>query len=118
MAIPRSSRQGMALITRLFYLAVLSLLVFPSSGKTSAGNSNISFQLNGKEIFQTNCSICHGRYGNSGISGAADLTVSAISFKDAFEIVQNGKGTMQAYGEQLSKKDIEAVVEYAISLRK
>jgi len=108
----------MALITRLFYLAVLSLLVFPSSGKISATISNTTFQLNGEEIFQTNCSMCHGRYGNSGISGAADLTVSTISFEDTFEIVQNGKGTMQAYSEQLSKKEIEAVVEYSISLRK
>jgi len=108
----------MALTTRLFYLAVLSLLVFPSSGKTSASRSIASFQLNGEEIFKTNCSMCHGRYGNSGISGAADLTVSKISFEDAFEIVLNGKGTMQAYGEQLSKKEMVAVVEYSISLRK
>lgn len=73
--------------------------------------------MSGEEIFRSNCSMCHGRYGNAGLSGAADLTVSQISFEDAFKIVKNGKGTMQAYGEQLSKKEVEAVVEYAISLR-
>ena len=107
----------MALITRLFYLSILFLLVFPSCGNTS-GSAKTTFRISGEEIFQTNCSMCHGRYGNSGISGAADLIVSQISFEDAFNIVQNGKGTMQAYGEQLSKKEVEAVVEYAISLRK
>jgi len=108
----------MALITRLFYLTVLALLVFPSCGNTSGNNVISAFRISVEEIFQSNCSMCHGRYGNSGISGAADLTVSAISFEDAFKIVQNSKGTMQAYGEQLSKKEIEAVVEYSISLRK
>ena len=107
----------MAVVFRLFYCCILAVLVIPSCSNTSGSKAD-SVKRTGQEIYASTCSMCHGRYGNAGLSGATDLTVSNIAFDDAVNIVKNGKGAMQAYGEQLSKKEIEAVVEYALSFRK
>lgn len=72
----------------------------------------------GAELFNTNCALCHGRKGDLGMSGAKDLTVSALTREQMIAMVTNGKGTMMPYKNVLTPKQIEAVVDHARTLRK
>lgn len=71
----------------------------------------------GKKIFKINCVLCHGADGKLGVNGSKDLTVATITKEEAILQVTKGKGLMAAYEAILSKEEIEAVVDYAISLR-
>ncbi len=84
---------------------------------TVAGNSR------GRDIYATTCAVCHGDGGNGGTwtSGMAlkprDFTsqqAKALSRAGMIEVVSKGRpGTpMVSYASQLSRQDIEAVVDY------
>lgn len=77
----------------------------------------------GRDIYATTCAVCHGDGGNGGTwtSGMAlkprDFTseqAKALNRAGMIEVVTNGRpGTpMVSYASQLSKQDIEAVVDY------
>lgn len=70
----------------------------------------------GAEIFNTQCSLCHGRDGKLGINGAKDLTASQLSRPDMIAIVSKGKGGMLPYQNVLSTEEIERVVDHLRSL--
>lgn len=71
----------------------------------------------GTELFNTYCATCHGRKGNMGINGAKDLTVSMLSREEAVAVVTNGRRLMMPYKGTLQPKEIEAVVDHALTLR-
>jgi mono/diheme cytochrome c family protein len=68
--------------------------------------------LNGKEIFEKNCVLCHGNNGKLGLSGAKDLSVTQLSHAGIVEIITNGKTPMAAYKDALTAEQIEAVASY------
>lgn len=72
----------------------------------------------GKFIFNTICSDCHGQDGKLGRFGAADLTVSKMSREEKIEIVTQGSPltVMRSFSEELSANEISAVVNYIQSL--
>jgi len=72
----------------------------------------------GEELFNTNCTLCHGRTGDLGMSGAKDLTISTLTREQMIAMVTNGKGGMMPYKNVLTPKQIEAVVDHARKLRK
>lgn len=72
----------------------------------------------GQILFNTQCALCHGRKGDLGLNGAKDLTLSIMKREEMIALVNNGKGAMMAYKTMLSKKEIEAVVDHVITLRK
>lgn len=80
--------------------------------------ANTPKQLSGVEIFAANCGMCHGRYGNASISGAANLRTSEMPLEEVVKVIKFGKGSMTAYGDMLSPKEIEAVAQHVLSLRK
>lgn len=57
----------------------------------------------GKKIFDSACANCH--------SGGVD---ALETFKDNVDIVTNGKGSMPASADKLSKKEIEEVAQYVM----
>lgn len=98
-------------------MLALAVILLPACGESNATPTNTK-KLSGVEIFQTNCAMCHGRYGNANISGAADLKNSEIPMEEVVNIIKFGKGSMTAYGEMLNANEIEAVAQHVLSLRK
>jgi mono/diheme cytochrome c family protein len=82
----------------------------PSSEETSV--------VSGHDIFTANCVSCHGEDGKAGLSGAKDLSVSALDLNAQEEIIRNGKTVMPGYSGMLSEEQIKAVAEYSQSLKK
>lgn len=68
-------------------------------------------------VYNTNCTMCHGRKGDLGMSGAKDLAASTLSREEVIALVTDGKGAMMPYGKTLSKKQIEAVADHVLTLR-
>ncbi len=71
----------------------------------------------GQEVFQSNCSACHGDLGNAMISGAKDLTQSHLNQQEIMLIIKKGKGNMLAYESILTEEEINDLSHYVLSLR-
>jgi mono/diheme cytochrome c family protein len=72
----------------------------------------------GKNVYNTKCMMCHGDDGKLGLSGAKDLTTSAMTRDEKIALVQNGKNSMMPFKDQLTQEQIDAVVTYVESLGK
>jgi mono/diheme cytochrome c family protein len=68
------------------------------------------------KLYGTHCTLCHGKDGTLGISGAKDLSISILTKEEMIALVTNGKGAMAAYKNVLSKAEIEAVVDHVRTL--
>jgi len=66
----------------------------------------------GKLVYEMACTACHGVGGDAMVGGAKNLKVSKLTFEEKLKVVKYGKGLMMAYKDQLSEKDMEAVVHY------
>lgn len=72
----------------------------------------------GQQVFDMNCTLCHGRDGKLGLNGAKDLTASTLTKTEMIAIVRQGKGAMMPYKDVLTAKEIDAVVEHVRALGK
>ena len=79
--------------------------------KSHKGGSKIE-AINGKEIFEQKCTLCHGNDGKLGANGSKDLSASLLDHKGMVEIITNGKNMMASYKETLTPEQIEAVAKY------
>ena len=70
----------------------------------------------GEAMFNSNCTMCHGRDGRLNLSGAKDLTKSVLTKAEMIAIVTSGKGDMAGFGRTLTKKQVEEVVNHVRSL--
>ena len=71
----------------------------------------------GKAIYVAKCIQCHGDNGKLKLSGAKDLTISALSHDEKIAIVTNGKNAMMSYKKQLTQQQIDDVVAYVETLK-
>jgi mono/diheme cytochrome c family protein len=72
-----------------------------------------------QELFEYNCTACHGSDGKLGASGAKDLTKSTLNDKDLVKLIGEGKNGMPPMEDLLgSQENVERVAEYVKSLRK
>jgi mono/diheme cytochrome c family protein len=74
--------------------------------------------VDGKTVYEMNCIACHGADGQAGVAGAANLSASGLDLNSKVEIIRNGKGTMQAFGDALTEEEIQAVAAYIETLKK
>ena len=102
----------------LFIPSALVLMVACGSSAPEDVNAQAAPPRPGETIYKAQCTMCHGRGGDLGLSGAKDLTVSTLTKAEAIAMVTTGKGGMMGYGTQLSKQEIAAVVEHVLTLRK
>ena len=98
-------------------LAFSLILLVPACGGTMPESTESGPPTEGELVFNTNCTMCHGRSGDLGLSGAKDLVTSTLGRDEVIAIVTNGKGGMMPYGNTLSRKQIEAVADHVITLR-
>lgn len=73
---------------------------------------------NGAAIYRKYCVTCHGADGKLGLNGAGDLTQSTLSLDARILQISKGKNMMAAYEEVLTPKEIKAVAEYTLTLKK
>ena len=75
-------------------------------------------QLNGTEIYQTNCTGCHGANGEGKDKGISLLKGHALhhSEQEFIEQVTNGEAKkMPAFKDKLSAREIAAVVKFVLT---
>jgi mono/diheme cytochrome c family protein len=73
----------------------------------------------GQELYNNQCSACHGLDGTLGNSGAKDLSKSKITETQIKHILNEGKGAMPAQIQLIGKpSEMDSVVEFIKQLRK
>ncbi len=110
LAIIGYKKQNKVLASLSFFLIVVSFGLAHKAKDAKAGEKSIA--INGNEIYQEKCALCHGNDGKLGMSGAKDITVTNLSHSDIVSLITNGKNTMPAFNSTLNSEQIEAVTNY------
>ena len=111
------------MIKKIIAIVLLGAMLFACGGEQENNNANkagkkVAKAVDGKKIYQRNCVVCHGVYGDMGASGSFDLTTSALSLEERVAVITKGRNVMAAYEEVLSTEEIAAVAEYTGTLKK
>lgn len=106
--------------TRLLPLFAIVLLACTAGGSTEdpvMADTLPNGSPNGPALFQMHCTLCHGKDGKLGLSGAKDLTLSALTRDEVSTVVAGGKGKMMGYRNMLKPVELDAVVDHVMALR-
>lgn len=103
-------KKNKILATLSFFFLIVSFSLAFKSKASKAGGAIAA--VNGKEIFEEKCSLCHGNDGKLAMSGAKDLSVTQLNHQSIVAIITDGKNTMASYKTVLSTEQIEAVANY------
>ncbi|MCX7744260.1 MAG: cytochrome c [Flavobacteriales bacterium] len=74
--------------------------------------------IDGKNIYQRECVLCHGEEGDKGVAGSAHLTQSSLTLEERIYVISNGRGIMQPFKNKLTPGEIEAVARYTQELKR
>jgi len=88
-----------------------------AAAKQAEGEGERAGSPDGMAVFRRHCVTCHGADGKLGLSGAKDLTQSALSLEERIVQITNGKNLMTPYRDVLSAAEIKAVAEYTLGLK-
>ncbi len=106
----------------LIFFAVCSILISCNSNalesKKEPPTVSAEPELPGKVIFTKNCKLCHGADGTLGVSGAANLSISALTLEEKIQVITNGRRGMASWKSQLTPEEIRMVATYVETLRK
>ncbi|MFM7021644.1 MAG: c-type cytochrome [Flavobacteriales bacterium] len=72
----------------------------------------------GMELYNANCTSCHGEDGKKAMGGASDLSTSTLSQEEAKNVITNGRNGMAPYGGVMKAEDIDAIAAYLQTLKK
>ena len=115
LAIIGFKRKNKALVSLAF------LMLISAYGLAEASRSRpypVKHASTGKELFEQNCTYCHGRDGKKGYRQSADLSLAVKDASMTASVIRNGRNNkMPAYGGLLSDEEISAVTDYVITLR-
>jgi mono/diheme cytochrome c family protein len=103
-------KKNKVLATLSFFLIVVSFTLAYKSKAAKAGDKIAA--VDGKQIFEEKCTLCHGGDGKLGLNGAKDLTASQMGHNDIISLIATGKNGMPAFNTTLSHEQIEAVTAY------
>lgn len=90
------------------------------TGAPGSGHKVETYIAAGKQLYGNLCAACHGEAAKGNVG--PDLTVSKFKYgKDRLDIaktISEGRpGGMPAFSSQLSKEQVESLVEYVLSLK-
>ena len=115
----------MAIFNRASKLVLIAgTLLFISCGESSDPGEALGEEMSGEKIYTQKCVSCHGKNGDLGVSGAADLSKSTKSLEEKIEVIKKGgpNGIMQAYGNNfggtLNDQQIQKLGEHIETLKK
>src|SRR3990170_5333562 len=79
-------------------------------------STNADTLANGRQLYETNCTACHGESGSGEVLGAADFTdlrvVANQAPRDFYLVVTQGEGSMPAWQGRLSQEERWGVIDY------
>ena len=110
LAVVGYKKKNKVLATLSFFLIIVAFGIAQKAKNEKAGDKIVA--VNGKEIFEEKCTLCHGSNGKLGLSGAKDLSVTALDHQNIITIITEGKNTMASYKAVLTPEQIEAVANY------
>jgi quinohemoprotein ethanol dehydrogenase len=79
--------------------------------------SEEALQQQAAEIYRNECLRCHGEDGAAGNYSAYNLREGKLSHEESVAVIKNGRGTMPAYGDRLSDRQIDALATYIEKFR-
>lgn len=88
-----------------------------SETTTDSTKNSSSEKLSAAQLYSSNCASCHGTDGKAGLSGATDLSTSALATEDALSVVRDGRNTMPAFGQSLTKEQTKSLIDFILTLR-
>lgn len=104
------------LIFFVIFASVAIVSCNKSDNKTPKPTAAVE-NIPGKDVYTKYCRLCHGSKGDLGLSGSANLTISALSLVEVKYVLVNGRNAMPAWEKQLSEQEIDEVATYVLSLR-
>ena len=110
LAVVGYKKKNKVLATLSFFLIIVAFGLAQKAKNEKAGDKIVA--VNGKEIFEEKCTLCHGSNGKLGLSGAKDLSVTALDHQNIITIITEGKNAMASYKAVLTHEQIEAVANY------
>jgi mono/diheme cytochrome c family protein len=110
LAVVGFKKKNKVLAALSFFLIIVAFGLGEKMKSAKAGAKTVA--VNGKEIFEDKCTLCHGSDGKLAANGAKDLSTTALTHADMVNVITNGKNTMASYKEVLSPEQIEAVSNY------
>ena len=110
LAVVGYKKKNKVLATLSFFLIIVAFGLANKAKEAKARGTTIA--VSGKEIFEEKCTLCHGSNGKLGLSGAKDLSVTALDHQNIVTIISEGKNTMASYKAVLTPEQIEAVANY------
>lgn len=100
-------------------LAALSLLMITASyglaemSRKQKAVVAVEGSVEGKELYEANCKLCHGEDGKLGAMGASDLSKTAMDVATIKQTILNGKGSMNKL--EMTDEQASAVAAYVES---
>jgi cytochrome c6 len=106
------------MLKQLFIAALLLLAIASCTKKSVPTSSNGAKEtaLDGSSLFSQNCARCHGANGSGG--RAPDLAHDDLTKNEVLDKATNGAGRMPSFATKLSAKEIDAVAEFVVHLKK
>ena len=99
----------------VFLIASLLIIIGSCSKKTTATKTKEK-RIDAAMVFSNNCSHCHGSDGTNG--RAPNLSKTSLTKPELVEIITKGNGHMPAFEDKLSEKEIYAVADFVVGLKK
>jgi cytochrome c oxidase subunit 2 len=101
---------------RFLLVVSAALLSAPiaACGGDDAASGSADGEVDGQNIYESNCARCHGPEGEGGVGmplgdGAVE---DSLTLEGQIEVITEGRNSMPAWGDQLSAEEIEAVAMY------
>lgn len=117
----------MAILTRIIrnssLVLISSITLLTSCNDATSADETVGEVMSGEKLYLQKCTSCHGKKGDLGVSGAADLSKSSLSLEEKINFIRKGSsnGIMQAYGEKfggpLNDEQLQKLGEYVESLK-
>ncbi len=104
----------------LIFFVIISAISFASCSQSEHSNPSTPAAVvtPGELVYTKHCKLCHGSKGDLGLSGAANLKISALNVGEITQVVTEGRKAMPAWKTQLTPEEIQLVANYVVTLRK
>lgn len=96
------------------FVMVMVLFVVASCTKKSVPTKTAA--IDGGALYRENCARCHGANGTG--ERGPDLTKTDYGKPELTEAIFNGGGKMPSFGDKLTSKEISAVADFVLHLKK
>lgn len=106
--------ESLARIAKILATLVVAILAISLSGSLYAADT-----FKGKQLYSSNCAICHGASGRSVMPGTPNFDRGEAVLKPDFTLlasIRAGKNAMPAYQGILSDRDIMDIIAYVRTL--